>query len=120
MVRSFTDRVLGGVCGGIGASLRLNSWLVRVLFIALTVVSLGSVALLYLALWWALPLPSPAQTQRGSFGGFLIFVMLTAAMIGAWAGREMGWLRGANGQDLYVPVLLLVLSVVFFLKQVRA
>src|SRR5688500_5353014 len=101
MVRSFTDRVLGGVCGGIGAALRLNSWLVRAIFIFLTPVSLGTAGLLYLALWWALPMPSPAQPQRGA-GGFLIFIVLTAAMIAAWVGREMGWLRGANGQELFL------------------
>ena len=59
MYRSFTDRVLGGVCGGMGALLPLNPWWFRAIFLILGVITTGAFALLYLALWMLL-------TRRGA------------------------------------------------------
>jgi phage shock protein PspC (stress-responsive transcriptional regulator) len=119
MERSFSDRVFGGVCGGLAADLRLNAWLLRLVFIALTIISLGLFALVYLALWWALPQESLIRERRGGLARWLLALGLMAVMIGAWAGHQTGWLVGASGQALLWPVLLLVLSMVFLLRQVR-
>ena len=55
LLRSRTDRVIGGVCGGLGKHTDLPSWAWRVIF---CVVSLyfGAGLLFYILLWIFLPL----------------------------------------------------------------
>ncbi len=118
MYRSFSDRVLGGVCGGLAARLHISAWVIRVLFALLTVISLGAFGILYLLLWWIVPQESPTQRRRGvPLILVLLLIVLTAA---AWAGRDMGQLNTAAGINLFYPGALLILGVVFFLRQLRA
>lgn len=118
MVRSFSDRVLGGVCGGLGTALHVSPWLIRVIWMLLTLASLGAFAVLYLLLWWIVPQESPVQRRRGVP---LIFVLLLIVLTGAaWAGRELGQLTTSAGVNLFWPGALLLLSAVFFLRQLRA
>ena len=52
--RSRQDRMIGGVCGGLGEYFRISSTFIRAAFlIALLVVGQG--VLLYLILWWIIP-----------------------------------------------------------------
>jgi phage shock protein PspC (stress-responsive transcriptional regulator) len=55
--RSRTDRVFGGVCGGLGAHTSVPAWAWRALFF-LTALSLGFGVIAYLALWLFIPLES--------------------------------------------------------------
>jgi phage shock protein C len=59
LARSRTDRVLGGVCGGLGAHTGLPSWGWRILFVA-SVVCFGFGLLIYLLLWIFLPIEEGA------------------------------------------------------------
>jgi phage shock protein C len=52
--RSATDRVIGGVCGGLGAHTGLPSWAWRVIFCA-TMFYFGIGLLFYLLLWIFIP-----------------------------------------------------------------
>ncbi len=52
--RSRTDRILGGVCGGLARSLGIDPLVVRVAVVALTVAG-GTGALLYVLAWLMLP-----------------------------------------------------------------
>ena len=52
--RSRTDRWLGGVCGGIGRSTGLESWVWRLLFTVLFICG-GIGVLVYLLLWIFVP-----------------------------------------------------------------
>jgi phage shock protein PspC (stress-responsive transcriptional regulator) len=52
--RSRTDRWLGGVCGGIGRSTGVESWVWRLLFAALFICA-GIGLLVYLLLWIFVP-----------------------------------------------------------------
>lgn len=118
MLRSFSDRVLGGVCGGLAASLHVSALWVRSIFVILTLLSLGAFAALYLLLWWIVPLESPATRRRGlPLIIVLALIVLTAA---AWAGRELGQLTTASGVNLFWPGAVVILSAVFFLRQLRA
>ena len=56
--RSVDDRIIAGVCAGIGHRLGIDATIVRVAFIALTLVWVG--ALIYLLAWLLLP-PAAAQ-----------------------------------------------------------
>lgn len=53
--RSRTDRMLGGVCGGLAESLEVDAMLLRVALVALTVLGAGSGVVLYLAVWFLAP-----------------------------------------------------------------
>jgi phage shock protein PspC (stress-responsive transcriptional regulator) len=119
MYRSFSDRVFGGVCGGLATALHVNSWIVRILFVILTLASLGAFAVLYVLLWWITPLDFPRQTRRRRGVALPFVILLIVLMVAAWIGRDMGYLRGPTGFDLFWPGALLVLGVVFFLRQVR-
>ena len=52
--RSTTDRVIGGVCGGLGAHTGLPSWAWRVIF-CISVFYFGIGLLFYLLLWIFIP-----------------------------------------------------------------
>lgn len=119
MVRSFTDRVLGGVCGGISASLRLNAWIVRVLFVACAVGTAGAVAVWYLALWLALPQGS-LVLRRGGFLSTLVVLLLGVLIIGGWFAERAGVLPNPTDQSVYLPALVVLFGLILLAKQVRA
>jgi len=54
LARSRTDRIIGGVCGGLGRHTDLPSWAWRVIF-CLTLLYFGAGLLIYLLLWIFLP-----------------------------------------------------------------
>lgn len=54
LYRSANDRILGGVCGGIGEYAGIDPTVVRVLWILLTLLW-GFGLLLYLILWFIVP-----------------------------------------------------------------
>lgn len=60
--RSGTDRMAGGVCGGLADYSGVDAVLWRVGFVALTLIG-GSGVLLYLLLWVLLPPPAPAADE---------------------------------------------------------
>jgi phage shock protein C len=61
LARSRSDRMLGGVCGGLGKHTQLPSWGWRLIF-CLVALYFGAGLLFYLLLWFLLPLePEPAQ-----------------------------------------------------------
>ncbi len=117
MYRSFTDRVLGGVCGGLGAAWRVNPWLVRIVVILFSTVSLGAGVLLYLALWWAMPLESLLEDHRTNPLNVLLILTIVAIIVGAWIGQVTGQLSSPSGQQIFLPVALLALSGIFLLRQ---
>lgn len=119
MVRSFTDRLLGGVCGGIGAVLRLNAWVVRVLFIVGTAVTLGAVGIWYAAMWLALP-QSSLVVRRGGFGTTLAALLLGVVIVGGWAAERAGALPTPTGLSLYWPGLAIIFGLILIMRQVRA
>jgi phage shock protein C len=53
--RSRSDRMLGGVCGGLAESLGVDAGLIRIALVALTVLGFGFGIVLYLAAWFLAP-----------------------------------------------------------------
>jgi phage shock protein PspC (stress-responsive transcriptional regulator) len=120
MQRSFTNRVFGGVCGGLGELVRVNPWWFRGLFALLSLITLGVFGVVYLLLWWLLPQESlMSQRRRGGAGSLLLLIVIVVAALAGWIARLTGSLVGPNGQDLLWPVLLVALSLVFALRQLR-
>lgn len=58
--RSRTEKVLGGVCGGLAEYFNVDPTLVRVLWIVMTLI-VGVGILLYIILWFVMPLQPPAE-----------------------------------------------------------
>ena len=55
LYRSENDKMLGGVCGGLAAYLRMDSSVVRIIYALLILGSFGTALLLYIILWVVLP-----------------------------------------------------------------
>ncbi|WP_433280642.1 PspC domain-containing protein [Pseudonocardia xinjiangensis] len=53
--RSRTDRMIGGVCGGLAESLNMDATLLRIGLVALTVLGAGSGLVIYAAVWMLAP-----------------------------------------------------------------
>jgi phage shock protein C len=53
--RSRIDRWLGGVCGGLGGVLGLETWVWRLVFLLFAIVTSGFGALVYLLMWIFVP-----------------------------------------------------------------
>ncbi|GAA2558284.1 PspC domain-containing protein [Pseudonocardia hydrocarbonoxydans] len=60
LVRSRTDRMIAGVCGGIAEAYGLDPALVRLIVVLLTVFGAGSGAIAYVAAWILMP-DAPGQ-----------------------------------------------------------
>lgn len=119
MTRSFTNRVLGGVFGGLGGSRPSAVWGLRGLWVLFSIVSLGAGVLLYVALWWVMPQESlVSERRRGQPLVGLLVIGLTVSVIAAWIGQQTGQLVTESGQSLYWPVLLTLLGAVYALRQV--
>lgn len=118
MNRSFSNRILGGVCAGLAAVTPFNVWLWRVVFLVLAISTLGAGALAYVLWWWLLPMDMPLERPSG--GGWRAFValLLSVALIAGWLARDM--LNDAVGGAVYWPAALLLMGAVFLLRQFAA
>ncbi|MFC4943437.1 PspC domain-containing protein [Pseudonocardia sp. GCM10023141] len=63
LTRSRTDRMLGGVCGGIAESFGIDATLVRIGLVALTLLGVGSGAIVYVAIWALAPEADVAEAD---------------------------------------------------------
>ena len=59
LLRSRSDRMIGGVCGGLARLTQVDAWIWRLVF-ALMVLCAGTGVLAYLLLWLLVPLEEPA------------------------------------------------------------
>jgi phage shock protein PspC (stress-responsive transcriptional regulator) len=67
LVRPSQDRVLGGVCAGLGRRFGIGPWTARLLFVLLLMVIPGSQILIYPVLW--ILMPSEEDVQMSSTQG---------------------------------------------------
>jgi len=68
LYRSKTERMLGGVCGGLGEHLNVDPTVIRLLWVLVTLISLGSGLLIYLIAWIIVPEEGDADTGLTSIG----------------------------------------------------
>jgi signal transduction histidine kinase len=102
--RSRSDRLVGGVCGGLARATGIDALVVRVAVVALTVAG-GTGALLYVVAWLLLPedgsersLAQAAATDRGTdlgevlaIGSIVLGVILLVRATGIWFSDAFVW-----------------------------
>jgi len=62
LIRPQEDRVLAGVCAGLGRRFGLDPWPARLLFVLILLIVPGSQLLIYPILWILMPNEAPAAT----------------------------------------------------------
>jgi phage shock protein PspC (stress-responsive transcriptional regulator) len=98
LTRSRTDRILGGVGGGLAEHLGIDPLLVRFGIALLAVLTGGAALLLYLAAWLLVPdAPLPAghaapapRSRAATIGGVAVLVVLACIIVPS--GIVVGWL----------------------------
>lgn len=125
LTRSLTDRVLGGVCGGLGAYIGVDPWWVRAAFVVLGVFTAGTGLLIYLALWFILPpqtladLPDPRRSGRAPLSSPETVIVIGGAVIGMGMivlARNLGVLSSEQG-DAFLPLVIIMFGLVLLIKQ---
>jgi phage shock protein C len=72
LYRSNTNRILGGVCAGLGEHLDVDPTVIRLIWAVVTVLSLGTGIIIYILAWIIIPEPgqdegiSPPTESGGS------------------------------------------------------
>jgi phage shock protein PspC (stress-responsive transcriptional regulator) len=123
------NRVLGGVCGGLGTFLGINAWWVRGAFIGLSIFTFGAGILLYLVLWLALPqqtladlqlLENPLQLDYRARPETLILLGIGVILLGLLVlAFNLGVLDNANGGAL-LPFAVILLGITLLAQQLRS
>jgi phage shock protein PspC (stress-responsive transcriptional regulator) len=62
LYRSRTDRILGGVCGGLSTYADIDPNIIRILWVALTIISVGIGVVAYIVAWILIP-EEPEKSQ---------------------------------------------------------
>lgn len=118
--RSDRNRVVGGVCGGLGDYFGIDPIIFRIVFVVL-VLGAGSGLLLYLVAWVAIPRnkfwdPAPPHSPRLDFNRALaVGSLLVALGILLLLDGPLGWIRASVG-----PLILIALGVVVLLNRRRS
>jgi phage shock protein PspC (stress-responsive transcriptional regulator) len=63
LYRSRKDRIVGGDCGGLAAHIEVDPSLIRLVWIVVTLISLGTGLIVYLAAWILIP-ESPEESTK--------------------------------------------------------
>jgi phage shock protein PspC (stress-responsive transcriptional regulator) len=109
LFRSQTDRVLGGVSGGLGAYFNVDPVLIRIGFVILGLVN-GIGAVIYLIMW----LLVPDQANQGMAGGDVV-----SANVEDIKNRARGLgesVTGSKTQSGLIGLILVVLGALFLLR----
>jgi phage shock protein PspC (stress-responsive transcriptional regulator) len=61
LVRSESDRMIAGVCGGLGKTLKIDPVVLRLALVLATLLGFGIGVVLYLACWFLMPVESDAE-----------------------------------------------------------
>lgn len=130
LTRSMLDRVLGGVCGGIGSYLGVSGWWVRAAFVALALTTFGFAVLLYALLWVIIPgqsisevppilRPGEAPPPRFARPETTLILGAVAIIVGIVVLAQGGGALQGLRSDILAPITLLLIGFVVLLKHVR-
>jgi phage shock protein C len=111
LYRSRTDRMIGGVAGGVAEYFGVDSALIRLIAVVLAVTGPG--VLIYIVMWIVVPEapldhePAPVGRHRVSSDDTRRIAGAALILLGAWllAQRWMPWI-----DEIFWPALLVVLG----------
>ena len=63
LYRSRTDKIIAGVCGGLGKYFDIDPVIIRLLFVLLSFAGMGSGILVYIVAWITIPL-EPKNSKK--------------------------------------------------------
>lgn len=118
LTRSQRQRVFGGVCGGLAEYLELDVVLVRIAYVAVTLLSAGSGILLYLVAWIIVPPgdrgaePVHPKHVSQTNSRVIVGVLLAVAGVLALSGSFLPLFCQATGWRVIGPMLLIAGGVV--------
>ncbi len=64
LYRSKNDRMLGGVCAGLGEHLDIDPTVIRLVWAVITVISVGTGALVYILAWILIPEEDTSSSEQ--------------------------------------------------------
>lgn len=112
LMRSRSNRMLGGVCAGLGAYLGIDPTFVRLLFVVLALAD-GIAVLIYILLWILVPVEGQVAAEGGAQHG-AAEIAQRAGQLGQEAGQA---LRSPHPQaGLWLGGALIVAGGVLFLR----
>ncbi|HOT02875.1 MAG TPA: PspC domain-containing protein [Methanolinea sp.] len=68
LMRMKEGKVLGGVCGGIGTYFEIDPVVIRILWVVLTLLSVGIGVIVYIAAWFLMPEEGAGTEAAGTTG----------------------------------------------------
>ncbi len=119
--RSSTERILGGVCGGLGEYFDIDPTIVRVVYAVVTIATAGVIGIvLYLLLWLIVPAEaSLGMSTRESLRANVDDMATLAREIGSEMRATLGGASSESPRRLEPAVLagllLIILGVLFLL-----
>jgi phage shock protein C len=114
--RSEKNRILGGVCGGLGQYFGIDPTILRIIFVLLTVFG-GSGLLIYLVLWLILPAESQTEFNKDHLKNNMNEVKDKVNQFAHDLGRSTreGRVR-APEQRNWLAFIVILLGVIFLLN----
>ena len=106
LTRSTSDRIFGGVCGGLGAYLGVDPVIVRVVAVVLAFIG-GAGVLLYVAAWLLVPSDEPGARSRPGRAATVAGVVVLVIGLGTLLPFRSHWGGGfgAGGFLLFVVLV---------------
>ena len=126
LYRSTTDKMLGGVAGGLAEYFGIDSTLVRVLFIVIVFLGGGGI-IAYIILWIVVPqkpyeIPKNAFNQTspesGSSSGFSTSEEKNSDSFSMSNGGVVGTLTQVNNKQIWVAIVLMVIGSLLLLDNI--
>jgi phage shock protein C len=72
LTRTKKNRIIAGVCGGIGEYLDVDPTVIRVIWVILTIISVGAGIIAYGAAWLIIPPEEESITESGTGGSEIV------------------------------------------------
>ncbi len=116
LYRSATDKVIGGVCGGLAAYFKIDPVIVRLAFVLFALAG-GASVLLYIVLWIAVPIgDSVPVVSHGQTAETTAMILIGVGMV--WLLANFGVFRFINWSVVW-PLVLIALGVALLLRRIR-
>jgi phage shock protein C len=124
LTRSSSDRMISGVCGGLGVYFNIDSTLVRIIWVVLTLMG-GAGILLYLAAILIIPLDvdsgqkkTPRDSDSRTIWGIILILLGIFFLLSTFRWHLFSWFHFGIF-DLFWPIVIIVIGIALILHSTR-